>query len=234
MADISKKTVDVLLKFLCIKDDRLWWVDDAPVSAKRKSQPIDKGILRINVDGVTHKSLFTRAAQIVRDGAPMSFYPYFIDGNGENRRVSNVSASPRCEPKRAAIRSDRIQTAAIPIDLLMQCIEISGDHLVWKDFYGLSKHRGYKKDRYRPGELVGITWGGKDGESPYIRINIRGKPYQSAYGRAAFAVKTGKWPDGKIWFIDGDKKNIKISNLSDKPVLWWAREGLDCPLAGFR
>lgn len=121
-----------------------------------------------------------------------------------------------------------IQTSKIETSLLLQCIEISDDFLVWKDFRTALGLR--KKDRYKAGERVQATYGGREGERPYVRINIYGFSHQIPYAKVIQWVKYQKEPESRCFLADGDPKNLRVSNATSNFIGWWEIRGKDCPI----
>lgn len=50
-------------------------------------------------------------------------------------------------------------------------------------------------------------------ESGYLIVRISGRPIN--VHRLAFALHHGRWPEGEVDHIDGDRANIKAANLRD-------------------
>lgn len=52
---------------------------------------------------------------------------------------------------------------------------------------------------------------GAKNKSGHFVIGLNYKVYQGS--RIAFLLKTGSWPDGNVKYLDGDRGNLKWSNL---------------------
>jgi hypothetical protein len=61
------------------------------------------------------------------------------------------------------------------------------------------------------GSPAGSVKGGSSSNSDYWYIRLHKIDFTAA--RAAWALTHGEWPAGKLFFVDGDPSNLKISNL---------------------
>lgn len=114
------------------------------------------------------------------------------------------------------------QSSKMPTKLFLECVEIVDDLLVWKEFrekFGLSK-----SPNYPVGEFVKPVMGGIEKKAPYVRINAKGICYQIPYGKALQWAKTKREPHKQVWFVDGDKTNLRASNVDGNFHAWWERE----------
>lgn len=65
------------------------------------------------------------------------------------------------------------------------------------------------------GEVAGYAWGGKNGVG-YRGVTIYGKSHFAH--RIAWLIFYGRWPEGHIDHINGDKSDNRLVNLREVPV----------------
>lgn len=65
------------------------------------------------------------------------------------------------------------------------------------------------RSRFLIGEIAGCS----TSKEKYVRIHFEGKSRQAH--RLAFLYMTGKWPEGLVDHLDGDKHNNRWDNLRD-------------------
>lgn len=64
--------------------------------------------------------------------------------------------------------------------------------------------------RAKPGDRAGV-WQRMQNGKDYYSVTYRGRKLSGA--QIAWLLYYGEWPDRSVFFIDGDTKNLKISNL---------------------
>lgn len=122
----------------------------------------------------------------------------------------------------------KTQSAKVPTKLFLEFVEIVDDFLVWKDFrekLGLNRSKNYPV-----GGVIPAVMGGINSMAPYMRVNARGVCYQIPYGKALQWAKTKKEPKKQVWFVDGDKSNLRASNVDGNFHAWWERQDKQAPV----
>lgn len=146
---------------------------------------------------------------------------------GKSREMASVAVNKYG----LSANGHKIQTP--PIELLLDAVEIRDNLLVWTDFseailgrksrrctMGCQVHAYYTQTSKRK----------TSGPSPYIRFSVSGINFQLPYGRAVIAVKNRSYPNGNVWMIGGDAKNLSADNFSENFISWWGRVGAEHPL----
>lgn len=95
----------------------------------------------------------------------------------------------------------KIKTSTISVERIKECLRYEAE--TGKLFWRVPIYRSIK---------VGDEAGGVRGGRGYLYVGLDGASLTAQ--RVAWALQTGEWPSGKIYFRDRNPRNIQFSNLA--------------------